>query len=95
MNAAEDRLNSGTPFDGVLMRGNISFVTNNSARSSLVTWRAAKETFYRVESTTSLQSGWGVVTNLFNANQVNSDFTYTNSIPTNATMQFFRIGYTP
>ena len=48
-----------------------------------------------MESTTSLQSGWGVVTNLFNANQVNSDFTYTNSIPTNATMQFFRIGYTP
>lgn len=95
VNSAEDELNSGTPFDGVLIRPNVTLLTNNAIRSSRITWRAARETIYRVESSSSITNAWGLVTNVFNSSQVNSDFTYTNSVPTNATMQFYRIGYTP
>jgi|GEM_PF-1285053 len=94
-NSAEDELNRGTPFDGVLMRPSVTIVTNGAFRSSTITWRAARETIYRVESSSSITNAWGLVTNVFNPSQVNNDFTFTNSVPTNATMQFYRVGYTP
>jgi hypothetical protein len=112
VNAAEDRLNSGTPFDGVLMRSRIGFVTNLftnvfttnglrftnvgvSSTLSAVTWRAARETTYRVEATSNFTNGWTLVTNIVNGSLTDGDFTYTNELPANTSVRFYRVGYLP
>lgn len=111
VNAAEDDRNSGTPFDGVLMRNYISFTTNfftntfftNGLQTTnittnilaAVTWRAARETSYRIEATEGFTNTWSLVTNIMNASTVNGDFTFTNEVPATTAVRFYRVGYQP
>jgi len=103
VNSAEDELNSGTPFDGVLMRNNVSLTTNfftnvtatTAVASASITWRAAAETLYSIEATDVITNQFSQITNLLNTNLSNGDITFTDTLPSNTTMRFYRIGYTP
>jgi hypothetical protein len=95
VNSAEDRLNSGTPFDGVLVRNNVGYATNSSNIQATITWRAAKETDYRIEYNSSITGSWSLLTNTFNTNTVNSDVSYTDTISTGTGVRFYRVGYRP
>lgn len=99
VNASEDELNSGTPFDGVLMRQAITFSTNTtptpSVTSAAITWRAAAETMYSIESADRITDTFTLVTNIVNTNLSNGDISFTNALPGNTTMRFYRVGYRP
>lgn len=95
VNSAEDRLNSGTPFDGVLVRNAVGYTVGGGVTNATITWRAAKETDYRVEISSNLQSGWSYLTNRFNTNVVNGDVSFTDSVPAGTAIRFYRIGYRP
>ena len=95
VNASEDRLNSGTPFDGVLIRDRIGYTGSGANVSATITWRAAKETDYRVEISSNLAASWTFLSNSFNSNTVNGDVTFTDSVPVGTGVRFYRIGYKP
>jgi len=95
VNAAEDRLNSGTPFDGVLMRNAVGYATNGSNVNATITWRAAKETDYRIEVASDVTGGWTLLTNKLNTNTVNGDVSLTDRVPGGTSARFYRVGYRP
>ncbi|MGB0580184.1 MAG: hypothetical protein ACPGVU_10830, partial [Limisphaerales bacterium] len=96
VNASEDELNSGSPFDGVLMRQNVSVTgAATSPTNATISWRAAAETLYSIEATDRITASFAPITSVFNGSLTNGDVSFQDALPTNTTMRFYRIGYRP
>ncbi|MCP5521555.1 MAG: hypothetical protein H7A46_08410 [Verrucomicrobiales bacterium] len=79
------------PFSGVTIT---DFRVEND--KLMLTWRAAAGTTYRVESTGSLPAdGWEVIREYHHAGDDVAEVSIEDTLPADATQQFYRVSYTP
>ena len=85
-----------SPFDGVLIRPEITF-TASPVRFALISWESAAQTVYRIEAAPSLTTPlpWPLLRFYTNSTPFNSLATIQDPVPTNGSPRFYRILYTP
>jgi len=84
-----------SPFDGVVIDSRVTF-TNVPPLTAFVTWEAAAQTVYRVESNTNLlTSTWQFSANFTNSAATNRVVTYSEPVPLGALERYYRISYLP
>lgn len=82
-----------SPFDGVRLSSLI--VTNGPPLTTLLSWKAAADTVYRVEYATNLATtSWQLLGNITNTATTNQVITFKDTPPT-STDRYYRVGYTP
>jgi len=84
-----------SPFDGIIINSRVAF-TNVPPLTAFVTWEAAAQTVYRVESNTNLlTSAWQFLANFTNSAATNRVVTYSEPVPVGALERYYRISYQP
>jgi len=84
-----------SPFDGVVIDSRVTF-TNVPPLTAFVTWEAAAQTVYRVESNTNLlTSTWQFSANFTNSAATNRVVSYSEPVPLGALERYYRVSYQP